>query len=74
MFNDICDFGLGTVVGAVGGAVTVGMTGDHMHIRERAEQFGSQKNSFQMVADGIGILGSDFRKTSPNGSRRERHF
>jgi len=28
----------------------------------------------QVVADGIGLLGSDLRKTSSNGSRRERHF
>lgn len=29
---------------------------------------------FQVVADGIGRLGSDFRKISPSGSRRKRHF
>ena len=29
---------------------------------------------FQVVAYGIGRLGSDFRKISPSGSRRKRHF
>ena len=33
-----------------------------------------QKFSFQVVANGIDILGSDFRKNFPNGSRWECHF
>ena len=32
------------------------------------------KMRLQVVADGIGVLGSDLKKISPSGSRREGHF